>query len=574
MDCNLIELSGFEKLGLPSYLLNPLSKMGYQTPFPIQQQTIPSLLEGRDVLGQAQTGTGKTAAFVLPLLARVDVKESKTQVLILSPTRELALQTAKACSDFAKEMPKLNVQLVCGGREYANQIHGLKKGAHFVVGTPGRIMDHIRNGILSLDSLRAVVLDEADEMLRMGFIDDVEWILGHVPQARQTALFSATMPNDVSRIAKKYLNNPVEVSLETRSTAASTIVQKFLVVSPSNKAEALVRVIEGEQTDGVIVFTRTKSDSVELAELLVQAGYRAAALNGDLAQAQREKTVEKFKNGKIDILSATDVAARGLDVDRVSHVINYDAPRDPESYVHRIGRCGRAGRKGWAVLFLSPRDRVTIKNVEKATGQKISCMSLPKAQALNKARIERFAEKISQITKTEVFEEYQKIVSEIVEKNSDLNFIDVAAALSMLLHNGKSMLANDLPETTMLLRNDKALSKSGRRDASMSSRRGGVSTSKQSNPRNSRSSDKRRPGDEYMESYRVQVGSVHGLRPQNLVGAIANEADLNSRFIGKIEIFDKYSTVDLPMGMPVEMFKTLSKVKVCNRPLNLQRQTS
>lgn len=546
---------GFDQLGLPAHLLGTITRLGWATPSPIQALTIPLLLEGRDVVGQAQTGTGKTAAFALPLLSRIDTTDKHTQVLVLSPTRELAVQTAEACTELAADIRGLHVQAICGGREYGDQIRGLRRGAQVVVGTPGRVMDHMRKGTLDVSCLRAIVLDEADEMLRMGFIDDVEWVLSETPDTRQAALFSATLPPMIRRIAKKYLNDPMEISLESRSRAAVTIGQFFCVVQPEFKAESLMRILEAEETDGVIVFARTKSDTVTLAENLAKCGFNASALNGDLPQAKREQTVEKLKKGSLDILVATDVAARGLDVDRISHVINYDPPHDAEAYVHRIGRTGRAGRLGKAILLLSPRDRITLRNLEHATKQKIEPMPMPSVEILNKKRIEGFAKRISNALSGAHVDEFRSMLSDMLAADDTLSPMDAAAGLASLLQNGRSLLLKKLPEIQVPQKRERPalgrpleIMRKGRRPTS--------------GPR---------AGDERMERFRVQVGAAHGLKPGNLVGAIANEADLSSKYIGRIEIYDAHSTIDLPMGMPKETFQLLSKVRVCNRALNIQR---
>ena len=543
---------GFEALGLPPFLYNRLNILGFHAPTQIQEQTIPPLLLGRDVVGQAQTGTGKTAAFGLPLLSCIDTSVSATQVLVLTPTRELAIQVAEALGDYAAEMRGIRILPIFGGQEYGVQIRGLKRGAHVVVGTPGRVMDHMRKGTLELVGLKAVVLDEADEMLRMGFIEDVEWVMSQTPASRQVALFSATMPPLIRRIAKKYLVDPVEVSLETRSAAASTIEQYYCVVEPSFKIAALLRILEAERTDGVMIFARTKADTVALADALQKAGVSAQALNGDLAQSVREQTVDRLRQGSLDVLVATDVAARGLDVERISHVINFEPPRDAESYVHRIGRTGRAGRRGKAILLLSPRDRRTLQNLSAKTKQTISPMAIPSAAVLNRVRIARFADEIGEALMDKSAREYRDIISKIVDANDAYSAFDVAAALAAMLRRGNPLMLEELPES-----------------ASFSPRKENTDTDR--TRRRGKRRNGGRPGDEAMERYAVQVGAAHGLNPRHLVGAIANEADLSSKFIGRIEIFKAHATVDLPKGMPEETFRLLKKVMVCNRPLKLRR---
>lgn len=566
---------GFDHLGLPVCLLDTLASMGWEAPSPIQNATVPLLLEGRDVVGQAQTGTGKTAAFALPLLSRLNIDERHVQVLVLTPTRELAVQTAEACERLAARMGAVHVQTICGGREYGSQIRGLKQGAHMVVGTPGRIMDHMRKGTLDLSGLRAIVLDEADEMLRMGFIEDVEWVLSQTPPERQAALFSATMPPQIRRIARRYLNEPHEISLESRSSAAATIAQYFCTVPPGQKAEALMRILEAEDADGTIVFTRTKSDTTALAETLAASGHRVAALNGDLPQVKREQIVEQLRRGDVDIVAATDVAARGLDVERISHVINYDPPHDAEAYVHRIGRTGRAGRTGKAILLLYARDRYTVRNLERTTRQKILPMPLPPAAVINRLRTERFGERIKEtLSAGGPVDEYRKILSKLIAENPDVTALDAAAALATMFQNGRSLWVEDLPQVSAVPRDSRQ--KAGRRALRGGADSGGRFESKKN--RAGRSTRPARPGhpgrrsaDAHMVRFRVQVGASHGLKPSNLVGAIANEADLSSKYIGRIEIFDSHSTVDLPEGMPAEIFQLLGKVRVCNRRLNIRR---
>jgi ATP-dependent RNA helicase DeaD len=550
---------GFEALGLSSFLLNRLNDMGFETPTDIQKRTIPFVLEGRDVVGQAQTGTGKTAAFGLPLLSRIESSSNATQVLVLTPTRELAIQVADALDEFARGMKAVRILPIFGGQDYGIQIRGLKRGAHVVVGTPGRVMDHMRKGTLDLSTLKAVVLDEADEMLKMGFVEDVEWVMARTPEGRQVTLFSATMPPPIRRIANTYLVNPEVVSLAGRSVAAATIEQRYCVVPAAHKTEVLVRILEDERTDGVIVFARTKADTVSLGTALRQVGLGAQVLNGDMAQALRERTVDQFKNGGLDILVATDVAARGLDVDRISHVINFDPPRDAETYVHRIGRTGRAGRKGKAILMLSSRDRRTLQNVSGKTGQTIEPMEIPSAEKLNRARIVRFADDIGEALTDKSTRVYRDIISKIVDANDNTSAFDVAVALASMLRKDRPLLLEELPASKSFRQKNAASGQQRDRGKDRGPRRSEQRRSEQ------------RHEDENMERYTVQVGSAHGLNPSHLVGAIANEADLSSKHIGRIDIYKEYSTVDLPMGMPEATFKLLKKVIVCKRPLKLRR---
>ena len=392
---NTDTITTFSQLALNKSLLKALDEVGYETPSPIQAETIPLLLEGRDVLGQAQTGTGKTAAFALPFLSNLDLRQKQPQVLVLAPTRELAIQVAEAFQKYASHIKGFHVLPIYGGQDYRGQIRGLERGVHVVVGTPGRVMDHMRRGTLVLDDLKALVLDEADEMLRMGFIEDVEWILEQTPADRQIALFSATMPQQIRRIATKYLNDPAQVTIKVKTTTAETIRQRFWPVSGVHKLDALTRILEAELFDAMIIFVRTKTTTVDLSEKLEARGYASAPLNGDIQQRQRERTIQQLKNGKLDIIVATDVAARGLDVERISHVVNYDVPHDTEAYVHRIGRTGRAGREGDAILFVAPREKRMLKAIEKATRKKIEMMDLPSTELINDKRIAKFKQRIT-----------------------------------------------------------------------------------------------------------------------------------------------------------------------------------
>lgn len=429
----------FSDLNLSQDILKALDDVGYETPSPIQAKMIPYVLEGRDVLGQAQTGTGKTAAFALPILSRLDLSQKKPQVLVLAPTRELAIQVAEAFQSYASRIKGFRVLPIYGGQEYGGQIRQLKRGVHVVVGTPGRVMDHMRKGTLDLSGLKTLVLDEADEMLRMGFIDDVEWVLEQIPEQRQIALFSATMPPAIHRIARRFLNNPKEIAIKVRTMTASTIRQRYWIVSGLHKLDALTRILEAETFDAIIIFVRTKTVTIELAEKLNARGYAVAALNGDIPQKQRERTIDQLKNRKLDILVATDVAARGLDVQRVSHVINYDIPHDSEGYVHRIGRTGRAGRSGEAILFVAPREQRMLRTIERSTKQKIELMQLPSVEQINSKRITRFKEKITKTLTNEDLDIYIRLVSQY-QTEHDVAVEDIAAALAMMAQGDKSLL--------------------------------------------------------------------------------------------------------------------------------------
>ena len=540
----------FSDLGLPETLLKVLNEIGYEMPSPIQAEAIPPLLAGNDILGQAQTGTGKTAAFALPALANVDVNDKNTQVLVLAPTRELAIQVAEAFQTFARATKELHVLPIYGGAEYGTQIRALKRGAQVVVGTPGRVMDHMRKGTLKLDHLKLLVLDEADEMLRMGFIDDVRWVLDQTPENRQIALFSATMPKEIHKIATQYLNNPTEVIIKQKTGTAVTIEQKYLLVSGPHKLDALTRVLEAEPFDGVIIFVRTKTATVDLAEKLEARGYSAAALNGDVAQNHRERIVNQLKQGKIDILIATDVVARGLDVERISLVINYDIPQDAESYVHRIGRTGRAGRSGKAILFVAPRERRLLSMIERTTKKKIEQMHLPSTVEINNNRVERFKARIVEALEMDDLDFYQDIVQQI-ENEQNVPAIEIAAATARLLQGDVPFFLEDKPEPQY--RDDRP-----RRDRN--SRRGKA-------PRGARRNSAPNEG---MERYRLNVGRQHGVKPGNIVGCIANEAGIESEFIQKLNIDERHSTVDLPEQMPKEILNTLRNAWVCGQRLDLQ----
>ncbi len=547
----------FSDLGLSAPILKTLIEIGYETPSPIQERAIPVLLEGKDILGTAQTGTGKTAAFALPILSNIDLKQKDPQVLVLTPTRELAIQVAEAFQTFSRGIKGLHVLPVYGGSDYSTQIRALKRGVHVVVGTPGRVMDHIKKGTLKLHKLTSMVLDEADEMLRMGFIDDVEWILEHTPKTRQIALFSATMPREIHRIAKTYLNDPTEVIIKQKTATASTIEQKYWLVSGLHKLDALTRILEAEEFDGIIIFVRTKTATVELAEKLEARGYAAAALNGDLAQNQRERIVNQLKSGKLDILIGTDVVARGLDVERISHVINYDIPYDNESYIHRIGRTGRAGRSGTAILFVAPRERRLLRSIEHSTNKKITEMVLPTTQEINDSRITRFKDKIVNAAQNDNLDFYQKMI-EAIEMENNIPAIEIAAGLAQLLQGEVPFFLEDKP---MRPRKERDNDRSQRRPE-----RGG-------NRNRSKGDRGRRDAvpNEGMGRFRIEVGRSHGVKPGNIIGCIANEAGLDGEFIQKLNIDENHSTIDLPSDMPKEVFNDLKNAWICGQKLNITK---
>ena len=578
----------FADLGLAETVMAAVAEVGYETPSPIQAATIPALLAGRDVLGQAQTGTGKTAAFALPLLSRLDLKQNKPQVLVLAPTRELAIQVAEAFQRYANKIPGFHVLPIYGGQSYYPQLQALKRGVHVVVGTPGRVIDHLDRGTLDLSELKALVLDEADEMLRMGFIDDVETVLKKVPASRQVALFSATMPSQIRRIAQTYLRDPAEVTIAAKTTTATNIRQRFWFVSGMHKLDALTRILEAEPYDAMLVFARTKLATDELAEKLQARGLAAAAINGDVQQAQREKTIQNLKDGKIDILVATDVAARGLDVERISHVLNYDIPYDTESYVHRIGRTGRAGRSGDAILFVSPREKNMLRAIERATRQPIEEMQLPTVESVNDARVTRF---LSRITDTLALDAgnggdiglYRELV-ERYEREQNVPAIEVAAALAKLLQGDTPLLLAPDRKPQPFAQNREYAERAQRADRGpdrAGGERGGERTERpQREPRPGQERREFSPKKDFaprsapepgMETYRIEVGHMHGVKPGNIVGAIANEAELDSKYIGRIDIHDDHSILDLPDGMPKPLLMHLKKVRVAGQALRLQK---
>ncbi len=554
------------KLGEP--LLRVLQELGYEAPSPIQAATIPVLLTNRDVLGQAQTGTGKTAAFALPVLARIDTRQSTPQALVLAPTRELAIQVAEAFQRYATYIPGFQVLPIYGGQSYGPQLAALRRGVHVVVGTPGRIIDHLEKGTLDLSQLKTLVLDEADEMLRMGFIDDVETILQKTPASRQTALFSATMPSAIKRIAQTYLQNPAEVTIAAKTGTAENIRQRYWLVSGMHKLDALTRILEAEPFDGMIIFARTKLATEELAGKLQARGFSATAINGDIAQQQRERTIAQLKDGKIDILVATDVAARGLDVERISHVINYDVPHDPESYTHRIGRTGRAGRSGEAILFITPREKGLLRVIERATRQPVSPLELPTIQAVNDVRIARFKEQISETLEAGGLEIFQSLIEDY-EREHNVPAVEIAAALAKLARGDVPLLLDKNqrePQAERVRQDDRPVPGARFGHGQRDERR--ERAERPARPPKERIHREPDPG---MASFRIEVGHVHGVKPGNIVGAIANEANIDSKHIGRIEIYDDYSTLDLPDSLPDALLQHMQKVWVAGQQLRIRR---
>ena len=542
----------FKDLGLPEFILNAVSDLGFETPSPIQQICIPHLLEGRDVLGMAQTGSGKTAAFSLPILAQIDPTEKHPQLLVMAPTRELAIQVADACEQFVKYAKGINIVTLYGGQRYDIQLRALKQGAQVVVGTPGRILDHLRRGTLSLAELKAIVLDEADEMLRMGFIDDVETVMAELPEHHQTALFSATMPEPIRRITKRFMKDPQEVKIKATQQSAPDIAQSCWYVHGFRKNDALLRFLEVEDFDAAIIFTRTKTGTLDVTELLEKHGFRAAALNGDMTQQLREQTLDRLRSGSLDIVVATDVAARGIDIERISLVVNYDIPLDAESYVHRIGRTGRAGRSGRALLFVEPRERRLLRNVEHLIKKNIEEVELPNHEVLQACRRKKFKDKITTQLEHHDLELYRELLEDMF--TADQSQEDIAAAMMMLLQ-GKQKL---------ILPPDPVVDKKARRDRN---ERG----DRRENPRSAERRGERKGygNPQPMDLYRIEVGRGDGVEVRHIVGAIANEGDINSRYIGHIKLYDDYSTIELPQGMPKELLQRFAKTRVLNKQMRM-----
>jgi ATP-dependent RNA helicase DeaD len=598
--------ASFRDLKLSEEVLRALADVGYESPSPIQAQTIPVLLSGKDMLGQAQTGTGKTAAFALPALTKIDLTRHEPQVLVLVPTRELALQVSEAFLRYAAHLKGFHVLPIYGGQSYQPQLNALRRGVHVVVGTPGRVIDHMNRGTLKLTGLTLLVLDEADEMLRMGFIDAVESILEQTPPQRQVALFSATIPAPIRRIAAKHLHSPVEVTIKSKTSTATNIRQRYWMVSGVHKLDALTRILEAEPFDGMLVFTRTKQSTVELAEKLEARGFAAAPLNGDIPQPLRERTVARLKAGQIDIVVATDVAARGLDVDRIGHVVNYDVPYDTESYVHRIGRTGRAGRKGEAILFIAPRERNMLRAIERATRQVIEPMNLPSVDAVNALRITKFKQRIAETIAKGEGNLYRPVLEQM-EAESGLPLMDIAAALASLSQGTTPLLLAGKPERPPERERPEATApgprrferdrderaprraeqaprgeeRAPRREEHAPRRDERAPRSEEHAPRHAETRSRereespverpRRSGPAQMETFRIEVGSVHGIKPGNIVGAIANESGIEGVHIGRVDIREDHSYVDLPEGMPKQIFKELQKVRVAGRELRISR---
>ena len=565
---NFMSSNEFQSLGISAPVLKAVQNLGYEQPSPIQAQSIPILLSGKNLLGTAQTGTGKTAAFALPLLSNIDPQQKTPQILVLTPTRELAIQVAEAFQSYAKHIKGFHVLPIYGGADIGGQLRGLKRGAQVVVGTPGRMLDHLKRKSLNLSQIKALVLDEADEMLRMGFIDDVETILSKTPDESQRALFSATMPAPIKRVADKYLGDAEQVRIQSKTQTVERIHQQYVTVKAHQKMDALTRVLEVEQFDGMIIFVRTKSSTLTIAERLEARGFSTAALNGDLTQALRERTIGKLKRGQIDVVVATDVAARGLDVERISHVINFDIPYDNESYVHRIGRTGRAGREGKAILFITPKETRLLRSIEKTTKSTIAPLTMPSNAQVSDQRVQQFTEQLSKTLETPRLDKFREMIVKFVEEN-DLDMADVAAALTY--ENQKERPLFPKLDNIVAPRQENSGKNRDRDRNKDRERKGKDNFSKDRSPK---PKSERIIRDEEgqvvpMVTYRLEVGKNDSVEPSNIVGAIANEADISSQYIGQIILHDDYSTVDLPDGMPDDIFKILKKARVRSKALNI-----
>jgi len=556
--------TSFADLGLSAPIISALTDLGYEKPSPIQAECIPHLLNGRDVLGMAQTGSGKTAAFSLPLLHNIDASLKAPQILVLAPTRELAVQVAEAMTDFSKHMHGVNVVALYGGQRYDVQLRALRQGPQVVVGTPGRLLDHLKRGTLNLSNLSGLVLDEADEMLRMGFIEDVETIMAQIPAEHQTALFSATMPEAIRRITRRFMKEPQEVRIQSSVTTRPDISQSYWSVYGLRKNEALVRFLEAEDFDAAIIFVRTKNATLEVAEALERSGYSSAALNGDMNQALREQTLERLKDGRLDILIATDVAARGLDVERISLVVNYDIPMDSESYVHRIGRTGRAGRAGRALLFVENRERRLLRNIERTMKLTIPEVEIPTAEVLGERRLAKFAAKVQQQLESSDLDQYRGLLAKL-QPAEELDIETLAAALLKMAQGERPLIVpadqpfkSRPPRREFEDRGDRG----DRRD------RPARNSDRPARDGDSPRRERRDAGD--MELYRIEVGRDDGVEVRHIVGAIANEGDISSRYIGNIKLFGTHSTIELPKGMPGEILSHFTRTRILNKPMNMQ----
>ncbi|MCQ9370331.1 DEAD/DEAH box helicase [Corynebacterium sp. 35RC1] len=567
------EENGFEALGLPSKVLKAVARVGFETPSPIQAQTIPVLLEGNDVMGLAQTGTGKTAAFALPILSRIDVTKRHPQALVLAPTRELALQVADSFQSFADHLGDIHVLPIYGGQAYGIQLSGLRRGAQIIVGTPGRVIDHLEKGSLDISELRFLVLDEADEMLNMGFQEDVERILEDTPADKQVALFSATMPNGIRRLSKQYMNDPHEIQVKSETRTNTNITQRYLSVAHRNKLDALTRILEVTEFEAMIMFVRTKHETEELAEKLRARGFSAAAINGDIAQAQRERTVDQLKDGRLDILVATDVAARGLDVERITHVFNYDIPNDTESYVHRIGRTGRAGRSGEAILFVTPRERRMLRSIERATNARLVEMNLPTVDEVNESRKAKFADSITESLEDSQVDVFRALVKQYSEEH-DVPLEDIAAALATQARAGDEFLMKEPPPERRRERGDRGdRFERGRGDRGDRFDRGDRGDRGGRRDRGDRG-DRFDRGNKDLAVYRLAVGKRQHVRPGAIVGALANEGGLNNKDFGRIVINVDHTLVELPKDLPRHVLDNLADTRISGQLIHIEKDPS
>ncbi len=564
-------ITRFDELDLPAPLLSALAEVGYETPSPIQAACIPHLLAGRDLLGEAQTGTGKTAAFALPMLARLDLADRNPQVLVLTPTRELAIQVAEAFAKYAHHLKDFHVLPVYGGQSMVVQLRQLARGAHVIVGTPGRVMDHLERGSLKLDTLRSLVLDEADEMLRMGFIDDVEWILDHTPETRQTALFSATMPNVIRDVAHRHLREPEEVKIRSATSTVAKISQRYWLVRGVDKLDALTRILDAEESfDAALVFVRTKIATEELADKLAARGYAAAALNGDMTQGLRERVIEQLKSGALDIVVATDVAARGIDVPRVSHVINYDIPYDTEAYVHRIGRTGRAGREGSAILFVAPRETRMLKTIERATRQPITPIALPSSEEVSNLRVAQFRRLVVDTVSSEDLGFFMDVVNGLAEEN-EIDVHEIAAALAYLAQRERPLQIEESGRGWEVATTPTIAGGRPPREEHFTT---GAARERTPRPNRDEILARRRAfADGALVRYRIEVGRNQGASPKEIVGAIANEGGIEGKYIGQIHLFNDFSTVELPANLPDDLLGVLKRTRVRQCPLNIRTLT-
>lgn len=557
---------GFLDLPLSKEVQKAVTQAGYEKPTDVQGQIIPHMLDGRDLLAQSQTGTGKTAAFAMPILSKIDTKKRKPQVLVLAPTRELAIQVAKSFSTYGSCVQGFSVAAIYGGQSYEPQLKQLRRGVHVVVGTPGRVIDHIRRGTLDISEIDCLVLDEADEMLNMGFLEDVQFVLEKSPEKRQIALFSATLPEPIRNIAQRYLTEPMRITIKTKTMTADSIRQRALFVPGREKLDALIRLLEVEETDGVIVFTKTKASTTLVAEQLIREGLLAVALNGDMTQAARERTISQLKAGRLNILVATDVAARGLDVTRVSHVFNFDLPHDTEGYIHRVGRTGRAGRNGEAIIFLTNSQRHHLRSIERATKQPIEIIQAPSAEAINAIRIKRFLDGITKAADIQEAAMFQELITRYAEETGKPMEV-IAAALAHIGQRGVPFLMQDRPK--------RQPSRDQRREGSGRERFESDSGYFERRPPRHGKGDFRRngPPQHGMSRYRIEVGRDDGVKPGNIVGAVANEAGIDGDAIGPIKIHDDHSTIDLPTGMPPEMLRVLQHTRVAGKPMRMTEST-